>query len=171
MLFFAASPSRADQTDPRLPALFDLLKTSQSPAEASRVERDIWLIWFSSDQEIARQLLQQGVAALSQNNLRDALESFNSLVDKAPQFAEGWNKRATVRYLLGDFKGSLADIITTLELEPRHFGALAGRGLIYQALGDQALAFQAFQAALAVHPFIANARAFIRAYKNRGQPI
>ncbi|MGO1120146.1 tetratricopeptide repeat protein [Rhodovibrionaceae bacterium A322] len=171
LLLLAAPASRADQNDPRLPVLFDLLKESEAPFEAAQAEQNIWLIWLSSEDETIQELMQRGLTAMSENNLRDAYESFNSLVSAAPEFAEGWNKRATILYLLGDYKGSLSDIIKTLDLEPRHFGALSGRGLIYQALDDPKLAYEAYQEALAIHPYLPGALAFVKAYKEPGQPI
>ena len=79
------------------------------------------------------------------------------MVAIAPDFAEGWNKRATVHYLLGNYPQSLADIGETLEREPRHFGALSGRGLVYVALEDEVRALKAFDAALAIHPNLTSA--------------
>jgi len=70
----------------------------------------------------------------------------------APNFSEGWNKRATVYYLMGEYEQSRADVAKTLELEPRHFGALSGLGIILQELGDDKHALEVFRRALAVHP-------------------
>ena len=81
-----------------------------------------------------------------------SLAIFNRIIAKAPDFAEGWNKRATVLYLLGDLEGSVRDIEATLALEPRHFGALAGLGLIYRAIEKPESALKAFEKVLEINP-------------------
>jgi len=123
----AAAPARADQNDDRLQGLFVQLLEAPGPAEAQSIEGMIWSIWVQSDDGAVRALMQDG------------------------------NKRATVHYLLGNYALSLADIAKTLELEPRHFGALSGRGLVYIALRDEARALKAFDAALAIHPNLVSA--------------
>src|SRR3546814_20178333 len=94
----------------------------------------------------------EGVAARARGDYLHALAKFDQMVVIAPDFAEGWNKRATVHYLLGNDGRSLDDIAKTLELEPRHFRALAGRGLVYMRLADARRALEDFAAALALHP-------------------
>ncbi len=145
-------PAAADQGDPRLEALFERLKEASDTRAARKVEASIWHIWVQSDDAVIGTLMAQGVAAMARNDLRAALGKFDQIVKIAPGFAEGWNKRATVRYLLGDFPGSLHDIERTLKLEPRHFGALSGRGLVLLELDQQAGALEAFESALEVHP-------------------
>ena len=100
----------------------------------------------------------EGVAAMQRRDYPAALRSFDSMVDLAPEFAEGWNKRATLYYLMGAYENSLDDIVRTLELEPRHFGALSGRGLILQDLGRDEEALTAFEAALDLNPQMPGAR-------------
>ena len=148
----------ADQDDPRLEALFARLKAAPDARAAQEVEASIWHIWVQSDDEVIGILMAQGLAAMTRRDLRAALGKFDQIVKIAPGFAEGWNKRATVHYLLGDFPGSLHDIERTLKLEPRHFGALSGRGLVLLELDQQAGALEAFEAALEVHPKLPGAR-------------
>lgn len=152
-----AAPLRADQTDARLEDLFHRLLEAPGPGEAQAVEGMIWRIWGESDDGAVRGLMQQGVGALSRGDYGHALGKFDQMVAVAPDFAEGWNKRATVHYLLGNYEESLADIVKTLELEPRHFGALSGRGLIYVKLEDERRALEAFEEALAIHPNLTSA--------------
>jgi len=156
-LMFLAAPLRADQNDPRLGALFAELKNAQKPAVAEQVEREIWHIWIESDDGAVTLLMRDGMVAMSRQDYRGALGKFDQVVAIAPDFAEGWNKRATVRYLMGDYEGSLADIDKTLALEPRHFGALSGRGLVYIELDRPERALAAFEAALAIHPQLSGA--------------
>lgn len=153
----ATLPVAADQTDGRLDALFQRLLEAPGPGEAQLVEGLIWQIWVQSDDGAVRGLMNDGVAAMSRGDHRHALGKFDQMVVIAPDFAEGWNKRATVHYLLGNYAQSLGDIAKTLALEPRHFGALAGRGLVYVRLEDERRALKAFEEALAIHPNLTSA--------------
>ena len=167
----AAVAAGADQGDARLEALFDELKEAPGPNEAFTLEASIWQIWIEHNDEAVSLLMQKGIAAMNRGDHRGALEDFDQIVKIAPGFAEGWNKRATVNYLLGRHEDSLADIEETLALEPRHFGALSGRGLVYFALDEVELALESFEAALAVNPHMpgarSNAEALRRALKDR----
>jgi len=157
----------ADQRDPRLEVLFDQLKQAPAVEAARLVEASIWMIWGQSDDGAVRILLDQGVAAMGRNDLRGALGKFEQIVAIAPDFAEGWNKRATVYYLLGNYQKSLDDIAKTLELEPRHFGALSGRGLVYSQMGEENLALDSFEAALDVYPLAPGALQNAEALRQR----
>lgn len=152
-----ALPSAADQNDARLDGLFSKLRDAPGPTEAQAIEGAIWSIWTQSDDGAVRALMEDGVSAMSRRDYRRALQKFEQMVAIAPDFAEGWNKRATVHYLMGNFSDSLADVAKTLALEPRHFGALSGRGLIYIQLEDDKRALDAFEEALAIHPKLASA--------------
>jgi tetratricopeptide (TPR) repeat protein len=160
LLMSIAAPGaiRADQQDTRLDGLFARLKTTSSLVEAAGLEQRIWSIWTESEDVSVDQLMRQGTVAMSQGQLGRALERFDRIVDLAPEFAEGWNKRATVLYLMGDYQASVLDIQRTLELEPRHFGALSGLGLIYDAIEEPAAALRSFEAALEIHPHLVGTR-------------
>ena len=149
----------ADQTDPRLESLFEELKTAAEPAAAAPIEQQIWGIWLEPSDPAVQPLLETGMAAMSLGDHRAALEAFDQVVAMAPGFAEGWNKRATVHYLLNNLEESLADIDETLALEPRHFGALSGRGLVYVKLREPEQALAAFEEALEVSPQMIGPRA------------
>lgn len=150
--------ANADQNDPRLDDLFVELAQSKDAAAAHDIEFVIWQIWMTSDDPVINTLMVQGVSAIGRRDHRLALSKFDQVVAIQPEFAEGWNKRATVHYLIGAYTKSLDDIERTLALEPRHFGALSGRGLVYAELGEEALALEAFEAALAIHPHLAGAQ-------------
>ena len=158
LLLGLALPAAADQDDPRLDRLFEQLYHAPDPLAAQAVEHAIWEIWLTSEDDVANALMGEGVAAMQRRDYPTALRSFDRLTEVAPDFAEGWNKRATVYYLIGAYEDSLDDIIRTLDLEPRHFGALSGRGLILQDLGRSEEALTAFESALDLHPQMPGAR-------------
>ncbi len=160
LALFAFPPlAISDQLDPRLPNLFDRLKAAPSSAVALPVERQIWAIWHEHTDKAVNELMQNGIERMTIGDLRNALAAFNNVVATDPEFAEGWNRRATVHYLMEDYDASLADIVKTLELEPRHFGALSGRGLVYVQKKDLPNALKAFEDALAVYPQMSGPRA------------
>jgi tetratricopeptide (TPR) repeat protein len=126
-----------DQTDTRLDALFERLQVTDDEVEAQMITGQIWITHEHYD---------------------EALEAFNTVVQVAPHFAEGWNARATLLYLMGDYPGSVADIRRTLGLEPRHFGAWSGLGLIYMSLEQDRAALEAFNKALELNPHLTGSR-------------
>ena len=152
LLALGGAAASADQTDRRLDGLFKQLKETKDDDEARGLESQIWAIWTRSDNEDVNQLMEAGSLAMAGQKFEIALKAFNRIIELAPNFAEGWNKRATLYYLMGNYPASLADIKRTLELEPRHFGALSGLGIILQELGDDRHALDAFRRALAIHP-------------------
>lgn len=159
ILLTATTAGLADQTDPRLDKLFALLGDAESLVEAQAVERRVWRIWHEHDDERVAAAMADGQAALADDDRKGALAAFDHAVKLAPNFAEAWNARATVNYLMGNYRRSLADIRRVLALEPRHFGALAGRGLCWLALEEPERALAAFEASLDVHPHQPGTRA------------
>ncbi|HEX6144388.1 MAG TPA: tetratricopeptide repeat protein, partial [Geminicoccaceae bacterium] len=157
LLLGGERPAAADQADHRLDVLFEQLK-SGDVNQAPVLEHQIWQIWIASDDRVANRLMREGIGAMANDELQAARDLFDRLIDHSPDFAEAWNKRATVNYLMGDFAASVADIQKTLELEPRHFGALSGLGLIYDALEEPEAALRSFEAALAVNPHLSGTR-------------
>jgi tetratricopeptide (TPR) repeat protein len=153
--------AHADQGDKRLPALFDQLKTTKNPGEAEAIQEAIWSLWMESANAEVNLLMLEGVDAMSQSDLARARKAFDAMVEVAPDFAEGWNKRATVEFLMDDFTASVADIQKTLALEPRHWGALSGLGQIYIRLDNDEAALRAFKRALEINPFLGSLRAKI----------
>ena len=147
-----AAPSGADQKDPRLDKLFTQLKAATTMEESQPIEAKIWEIWMQSGDQNIDALMAIGVASMNDGDYAQALRAFGRVVDLAPGFAEGWNKRATVLYLMGHYEDSIKDIVKTLALEPRHFGALSGLGLCNAQLEKQKEALDAFERALAINP-------------------
>ena len=158
LLALAAGPVAADQSDPGLDRLFDELKRTGNTAEADRLTAEIWQRWAAhgSDRR-AHELMRLGMNLMNSGLLAQAEQVFSALIDERPDFAEAWNKRATIRFLQGDDAGSRRDIARVIDLEPRHFGALSGLGMIHMRTGDLQAALQAFEAALRVNPHLDHA--------------
>lgn len=152
-------PAAAAQDDLRLEPLFETLRSAPTAAVAQVAELRIWQIWTEAPDSTNARLMREGTDAMARRNFPAALVTFNRLIDSAPGFAEAWNKRATLYYLMGNYAASIDDIEQTLALEPRHFGALSGLGLIMLGLDRPEAALRSFEAALAVHPHLAAARA------------
>jgi tetratricopeptide (TPR) repeat protein len=138
----------------RLDGLFALLKTAKDQDEGDAIVSDIWKLWLQSGSPVIDARMQEATKLMAYGFLPMALEALDEIVAGAPQWAEGWNKRATVHFLLGHHDRSLADIDRVLALEPRHFGALAGIGLIRTDKGELREALAAYRRALAVNPFL-----------------
>jgi len=173
-LAVAPAPSTlADQTDPRLGALFLELRETASGIAAANAEREIWSIWLETDVPAAARAIARGVRHLQLARLDEAEAAFSRAIDAAPDFAEAWNKRATVRFLKGDDAGSAADIGRALVLEPRHFGALSGLAMIFERGDAPARALASYEAALAINPHLGRVRARVRALRREveGRPL
>jgi tetratricopeptide (TPR) repeat protein len=128
------------------------------PAQAARAEAALWAMWCRSGIPDVDALLREGVEAIERQDLDGAEACFARVIEQAPQFAEGWNKRATVRYLAENYEASISDCRETLARNPHHFGALSGQGLCHLALGQHRDAAVQFRRALAVHPHLTAAR-------------
>lgn len=168
-----AAMATAGQDDARLSRLFDRLKETGDPVEANVVESMIWRIWLQSGRDDVDGAMARGVRAMATGEFDAALGFFNRVIELAPTLAEGWNKRATLYYLMENYAASEKDVEKTLALEPRHFGALSGLGLIYMAIGDEARAIKAIERALAVHPHLGSMREALEHLKAKttGRPI
>jgi Flp pilus assembly protein TadD len=153
-LFLVATPTWSDQNDPALDELFERLKSTGDSTEGRLITREIWARWHEVQDTSVNVLLRNGVALMTAGGYTNALHLFNRIVRLAPNFAEGWNKRATVLYMLDRNDESLSDIRQTLELEPRHFGALSGLGLIYMGSGNYEAALIAFKSARDLNPYM-----------------
>jgi tetratricopeptide (TPR) repeat protein len=126
----------------------------RDPDRAVRIgaEAALWEIWSrSGDSEVDR-LFADGVQQMSEGRWDDAVATFTRIIARKPEFAEGWNKRATVYYLMGDYKKSLADCDEVVKRNPLHYGALSGYGMIYTQLDQPARALEYYERALAVNP-------------------
>ena len=139
-------------TAPALDSLFERLRGAVGAGDAARAEREIWLRWMESGDARADGHMRRGVTAMAGQDYAAALSAFGALVEVAPHFAEGWNKRATVHWLMGNHEASVRDIESTLSLEPRHFGALSGLAMIHEANGRTFEALDALDRLAEIHP-------------------
>jgi tetratricopeptide (TPR) repeat protein len=134
--------------------LFGALKAAPDEASAKHVEARIWALWMQTPSDTAALLMSRAKAAMDAKNADVALKLLDSVIKLRPEYVEAWNRRATIYYLQNDYSRSLADIEQVLSREPRHFGALAGLGMIMQELGDDKRALDAFRKALVVNPHL-----------------
>ena len=135
--------------------LFGQLKAAQSEEEGRRLEQAIWQFWMDGAPNAdARQLVEDGMARRSDYDLRGAEDLLGEAIAIAPTYPEAYNQRAFVRFLLEDFGGALDDLEQTLELEPDHFGALAGLYHVHLRQGRLKAAFGALRQAVGIHPWI-----------------
>ena len=138
----------------RLDELFGQLKITKDEGEGEAAVAEIWRLWQRSGTPELDESMAQAAALIGRGLYALALPILDDLIGRAPDWAEVWNKRATALYLAGEHDRSLADIDRVLALEPRHFGALAGMGLIRIARGQHREALAAYRRALAVNPFL-----------------
>ena len=150
---FAQSASAADKQISELNNLFDQLKASINLEEAKKVEDKIWQLWTTHPSEdTLTELLAKGSEYMMQNQLTSAHNVFSKVIELDPKWAEGWNKRATVLYMMGNFELSQKDIDMVLSLEKRHFGALSGQGLVQTALENYEKAIDSYIEAHKIYP-------------------
>ena len=162
ILIFQSDLALADQTDKRLDMLFGRLSSSSDAQVIRSTENEIWEIWFAHPNSDVERLMQIGVQRMNASRQSEAMLIFNELTENFPDYAEAWNRRATLHYLLGNYQESIRDIEKVLALEPRHFGALSGLGLVYLQLDQLGKAKQAFEDLIDVHPNSPNAQENLR---------
>ena len=149
--FFSVVNSQERET--KLDKLFNQLKNNNDVSLAFEIEMKIWNIWSTHpSQENLTQLLAKGSNLMSEQKLNKAYETFSIVIGLDPSWAEGWNKRATVLYMLGRYKESQKDIDQVLTLEKRHFGALSGQGLVQIELKNYERAINSYQEVQKIYP-------------------
>jgi tetratricopeptide (TPR) repeat protein len=167
----AADPDLPGSSDPQVPAapeklpkplagdrarnidfLFDALKAAPDDEIARQVESRIWAIWLASGSDTADLLMNRVKAAIEAKDNALAIQLLDSIIEIKPDYIEAWNRRATLFFSMKDYGRAMTDIQEVLNREPRHFGALAGLGMILEELGDDKQALEAYRKALAVNP-------------------
>jgi tetratricopeptide (TPR) repeat protein len=155
---------------PGLSALFDSLGAAASPLEAGDIEDAIWQLWTDHRLPAAARAMNDAIAALARRDFVGAENKFNALVAEQSLWAEAWNKRATLFFLMGRDDDSIADIHRTLELEPRHFGAMSGFAQICLRRGERDAAAVVLETALSIHPHLHLARQVFDALTHGPRP-
>lgn len=151
----AARPEARDAARAReREALFAALAAAASETEARAIEGAIWRYWMEAPSAEAQALLDRAMERRVAYDFAGAIEILDELVALAPDYAEGWNQRATVRFLRQEFDKSLDDVERVLALEPWHFGALAGKALILMGQGRHGLAQQTLRRAVEIDPWL-----------------
>ena len=162
LLSFGNTVTNSKENNTNLNQLFKQLKKCDNSTTAAEIEMKIWKIWYTHPTEKKlTQLLEKGSDLISKGELEMAHKIFSTIINSAPNWAEGWNKRATVLYLMGRYQDSLNDIDEVLKLENRHFGALSGRGLVQIKLGNYEKAIESYQDAQKIYPSIDSAKVMI----------
>ncbi|MGX9142984.1 hypothetical protein [Mesorhizobium sp. 128a] len=154
----AATPPVALTKEARLDQLFADLKRERNEKAAERIAGRIWGEWFQSGSASIDLMMQWSQKAMDDQKFDVALDFLDQVVTLQPKYAEGWNRRATVHYMMRNFGKSMSDIDQTLQLEPRHFGALSGLAQIMAATGHKQSALEAWQKVLAIYPMMRSAQ-------------
>jgi len=147
-----------------LPQLAAALRDSDAIVR-DNAESSMWQVWSRSGEPVIDQLFAKGLEQMDAREGEQAIATFSEIIRRKPEFAEGWNKRATVYYLLGEYQKSLADCDEVMKRNPYHFGALSGYGMIYMQLDQPALALEYFERALRVNPNLESTRQTIEMLK------
>lgn len=162
MAFAAAAPAMAqtERESAALDALFSQLRSAPDETTARTITDRIWIYWTTPADPMLAARMRDVLELRQRADFPAVIALLDEIVAQYPDYAEAWNQRATVHYLLRDFERSMADIDKVLEFEPRHFGALVGRAVMQENLGNHALALRDMAAALAIHPFLAERAMF-----------
>ena len=164
----ALSDGRSSINDEELGLLFNQLLEIQSSSEADEITLKIWEIWTNdAETEFGQSTMLEGVSLMNRNSLVAAEELFSELIRSFPDYIEAWNKRATVRYMMGQLENSLNDVYVVLSKEPKHFGAMSGLGLIMIQREDFEGALSAYKKLIAIHPFSKDALSLVPILEQR----
>ena len=166
-------PAEPPTREERIDTLIETLQTAETDRQVQQAEQALLRLWLESDSDTIDLLMSWAADAVQQKRYPRALDFLDRVVIMQPDFAEGWNKRATVHFLMEDFGRSLDDIAHVLALEPRHFGALSGLGMILQSMEETERAKIAFEQALAVNPHLDDVREALEALRalDEGQAL
>lgn len=155
LLLCLAAVSGGVRADTSNDDLFEALKNAPNEKEARLIETEIWEAWIdAAPTPELREQVESAMRMRGEYNYQGAREVLDKVVAEAPEYPEGWNQRAFILFLQGDYEASLADIKRVLELEPRHFGALSGQAMIYITQGRAELAQKTLRDAVNVHPYL-----------------
>ena len=159
LFYFGFTSAHADQRSPQLEKLFTDLRSTGSQKDGEKISKEIWQIWttHSSDPTLSKQM-QMGIELMQSGQLSAANAVFTFVINQDNEFAEAWNKRATVLFFMGKFDKAKLDILKTLLLEQNHFGALAGLGMVEIHLGNPKAALNAYRRAASINPHLSDVK-------------
>lgn len=168
-----ASEAVKSEREKRIDDFFDRLKKTRSPGAAKRLANNIWSEWFRSGSASIDLLMEWSDEATKRKDYHIDLDLLDQVTTRQPDYAEGWNRRATLHFIMSNYNKSMADIQKVLELEPRHFGALSGMANILERSGNKQAALDAWQRVLEVYPAMRSGQnAIIRLYDElSGDPV
>lgn len=150
------APHLTEARRAKVDQLFRLLKEADNAEEGQAIVARIWEAWTDTGNKDVDALMNQARLAVQEGGIKEAVGALDRVTEIAPDYAEGWNRRATLYFMLGQHAQSVLDIRETLEREPRHFGALSGLAQIYAAAGNWEAALKAFERAAEINPFMPN---------------
>jgi len=161
LLFLSTTILTANERDAQLDKLFNELKRNTS--SSSSIVQKIWTLWSThpTDQKLTS-MLDEGSILVQDQKLNRAIKVFTEVIEMDPSWPEAWNKRATVYYMIGEFQKSQNDIDKVLELEERHFGALAGQGMVNIQLKNYEKAKRSYQKAEEIYPAMKSSKIMIK---------
>ena len=168
-----ASPAEPSPAEPKaergrsIDFLFEALKAAPDAETAKLIENRIWALWFTSGSDTADLLMTRVKQAMEANDVDLALRLLDAIIELNPDYAEAWNRRATLYFTKKDYAHALADISQVLAREPRHFGALTGLGMILQDMGEDKRALEAFRRALEIDPHLQKVPEFVKALSEK----
>ncbi len=163
-LLFLVPTSYINSSPKNLPVedLLDKLQKAETIIEAEIIRKKIWNKWIYQVPKNLQKNLKYALDEFYSGRLASAEKAFTDLITKDPNYTEGWNKRATIRYMLNDLDGSLKDIKTVLELQPRHFGAISGSGMIYFKKKEYETALRFYKILNTIDPMNKESKNFIK---------
>lgn len=152
------SAAPAETGEKKIDTLFAQLKRERNEKAAERISRQIWDQWSKSGSSSIDLMMQWSQDAIEKQKYDVALDFLDEVITIDPQYAEGWNRRATLHFMMSNYGKSMSDIDHTLALEPRHFGALSGMAQIMKSTGRKELALRAYERVLDIYPMMRSAQ-------------
>ena len=166
--FFITIPPLCSQTSDKIEILLDQLAVVESGDDANLIRKKIWLLWLDGYNDKKNKLkIDLALELFNSGDLEKADKAFSEIIKLEPEYVEGWNKRATLKFLLGDFLGSLDDIQEVLKRQPRHFGAISGSGLIHMHNENFADAYESYKKLFEIDPLNEDSKRFLPMLENK----
>ena len=166
--FFITTSPLCSQTSDKIEILLDQLAVVESVDDANLTRKKIWLLWLDGYNDKKNKLkIDLALELFNSGDLEKADKAFSEIIKLEPEYVEGWNKRATLKFLLGDFSGSLEDIDEVLKRQPRHFGAISGSGLIHMHNQNFAEAYESYKMLFEIDPLNEDSKRFLPMLENK----